>query len=104
MNSLILFRVDPLVERYCDECESFDGACGGGQQGECTAIKELLLENGCPGTYTVKGSTRADKCKFFSPDDEVVYAERIREQQQTPARIYGVVPGIHFPGSLGGAA
>ncbi|WP_027178797.1 hypothetical protein [Maridesulfovibrio bastinii] len=93
-------RFEQLIERYCDECENFDSACGGGENGECDAIWELLIENGCPRTCTVKASDAADKCKFFDPIDPEAYAEKIREQEMPLWKINGVRPGYDFPATL----
>ncbi len=93
-------KFEQLIERYCDECENFYGVCAGGEKGECDAIRELLHENGCPGTCTVLASNSADKCKFFSPEDPEAYAEKVREQEVPLWKIYGIRPGYDFPASL----
>ncbi|OEU64775.1 MAG: hypothetical protein BA863_04730 [Desulfovibrio sp. S3730MH75] len=79
MGSLIEILSKSLVERYCDECQSFDGACGGGQKGECSTLNKLMKKLGCPTSHVVYGYARADKCTFFNPDDFVAYAERAVE-------------------------
>lgn len=68
-----------LVERYCDECVNFNGACGGGQKGECFSLNKLMEELGCPTRPVVYGNSRADSCKYFSPHDFSEYVKRAVE-------------------------
>ncbi|WP_319764455.1 hypothetical protein [Maridesulfovibrio sp.] len=76
MGSLIEILGNGLVERYCNECQSFDGPCAGIQKGQCKALNELMKKVGAPTVPVVYGNARADKCKLFSPLEFVDYVER----------------------------
>lgn len=76
MGSLIEILGKGLTERYCDECQNFCVACGGGQKGECKALSQLMNKVGAPTVPVVYGNARADKCKLFSSLEFVDYVER----------------------------
>lgn len=76
MGGIIDIFSNGLVERYCDECQNFRGACGGGQKGQCFALNTVMKKVGAPAVPAVYAHSRADNCKFFTPLEFVDYAER----------------------------
>lgn len=79
MGGVIDIFSNGIVARYCDECQNFRGACGGGQEGHCSALNAVMKKVGAPAVPAVYAHSRADSCKFFTPLEFADYAERAVE-------------------------
>lgn len=82
---------------YCTHFESIP--CS--ERGECEELKEALLQDtGVKATVTVGIYNNADKCEWFSGNEDYEIELANQEQMVDQATYNGVKAGIDFPGSM----
>jgi len=90
MGSVTGINIEPVVERYCDECEHFEGRNVGYNAVQCDEATLHLKEDGYPGQAMVMWNSDASKCPCF--EGNRAYEQRMYDEQH-PAkknRVYEV--------------